>query len=105
MMKALAMGVASLGALAFAACTQGEMEEAGEEADTATEQATTGETNLGQGPMEEAGERADEAAGEANEGLNQAGDAIEGAGRDAADAVNDAADGDESTETLERDPS
>lgn len=55
-------------ALGLAACSQGTNEEAGEQADTAMEQSTTGETNLGQGPMEEAGEQADEAQGEATEG-------------------------------------
>jgi hypothetical protein len=49
-------------ALALGACTQGTNEEAGESADTAAEQATTGETNMGQGPAEEAGEQADEAS-------------------------------------------
>lgn len=48
-------------ALSLAACGQGPSEEAGEQADTAYEQSTTGETNLGQGPMEEAGEQVDEA--------------------------------------------
>jgi hypothetical protein len=47
-------------ALALGACTQGTNEEAGEAADTAAEQATTGETDLSQGPAEEAGEQADE---------------------------------------------
>jgi hypothetical protein len=45
---------------ALAACSQGPNEEAGEAADTAAEQATTGDTNLGQGPMEEAGEQLDQ---------------------------------------------
>lgn len=48
-------------ALGLGACSQGPNEEAGEQADTAIEQSTTGETNLGQGPMEEAGEQVDEA--------------------------------------------
>lgn len=46
---------------ALAACSQGPNEEAGEAADTAYEQSTTGATNPGQGPMEEAGESLDQA--------------------------------------------
>jgi hypothetical protein len=42
-----------------AASRQGPNEEAGETADTAYEQSTTGTTDMGQGPMEEAGEAAD----------------------------------------------
>ncbi len=49
---------AAIGALA--ACSQGPNEEAGEAADTAYEQSTTGTTDMGQGPMEEAGENLDE---------------------------------------------
>ena len=48
---------------ALAACTQGPNEEKGEAVDTATEQATTGTTNMGQGPAEEAGEHIDQATG------------------------------------------
>lgn len=61
-MRLLITAAAAAFALGLAACSQGTQEEAGEQADTAAEQATTGETNLGQGPMEEAGEAADEAA-------------------------------------------
>jgi hypothetical protein len=46
---------------ALAACSQGPNEEAGEAADTAYEQSTTGTTDAGQGPMEEAGEHLDQA--------------------------------------------
>jgi hypothetical protein len=49
-------------ALGLAACSQGANEEAGEAADTAIEQSTTGQTDLGQGAMEETGEAVDEAA-------------------------------------------
>jgi len=59
-MRFLMTAAAAAFALGLAACTQGTNEEAGEAADTAAEQAATGETNLGQGPMEEAGEQADE---------------------------------------------
>ena len=64
-MRLLITAAAAAFALGLGACTQGNQEEAGEQADTAAEQATTGETNLGQGPMEEAGEQADEADGTA----------------------------------------
>ena len=68
-MRYLITAAAAALALGLAACGQGVQEEAGEQADTAAEQAATGETNLGQGPMEEAGEQADEAAGEAKENM------------------------------------
>ncbi len=64
-MRILITAASAALALGMAACTQGANEEAGEQADTAYEQSTTGETNLGQGPMEEAGEQADEADGTA----------------------------------------
>jgi outer membrane protein assembly factor BamD (BamD/ComL family) len=52
--------LAAAAAVCFAAaCSQGPNEEAGEAADTAYEQSTTGQTELGQGPMEEAGEQLD----------------------------------------------
>jgi ABC-type glycerol-3-phosphate transport system substrate-binding protein len=58
----IALIAASALALGAAACSQGPAEEAGEAADTAYEQSTTGTTDLGQGPAEEAGEAIDEAA-------------------------------------------
>jgi hypothetical protein len=61
-MRLLITAAATAFALGLGACSQGTQEEAGEAADTAAEQATTGETDLGQGPAEEAGEAADEAA-------------------------------------------
>jgi hypothetical protein len=60
-MRLLITAAAAAFALGLAACSQGTQEESGEAADTAAEQATTGETDMGQGPMEEAGEAADEA--------------------------------------------
>jgi hypothetical protein len=60
-MRLLITAAAAAFALGLAACSQGTQEESGEAADTAAEQATTGETDLGQGPMEESGEAADEA--------------------------------------------
>jgi hypothetical protein len=61
MLKTLLGAAAAAALLGVGACTQGENEEAGEAADTAYEQSTTGSTDLSQGPMEEAGEQADEA--------------------------------------------
>jgi len=67
MLKSVLAATAAAGLLAIAACSQGANEEAGEAADTAYEQSTTGTTDLGQGPNEEAGEALDEAQGEATE--------------------------------------
>ena len=61
MLKTMLAAGAAAGLLAIAACSQGPNEEAGEAADTAYEQSTTGTTDLGQGPAEEAGEALDEA--------------------------------------------
>ncbi len=61
MLKSLLAATAAAALLGVAACGQGANEEAGEAADTAYEQSTTGTTDMGQGPMEEAGEAADEA--------------------------------------------
>jgi hypothetical protein len=68
MLKSLLGAAAAVSLLGVVACSQGTQEEAGETADTAYEQSTTGTTDLGQGPQEEAGEAADEATGEAAEG-------------------------------------
>jgi hypothetical protein len=68
MKKILLTVAASAFAFGLAACSQGSNEEAGEAADSAYEQSTTGTTDLGQGPQEEAGEALDEAQGEAAEG-------------------------------------
>jgi len=59
-MKTILMVASSAAALGLAACGQGAYEEAGERADTAYEQATTGTTDLGQGKLEEQGEQLDE---------------------------------------------
>ena len=83
MLKTLATAVAAAAMLSLAACG-GSAEKAGENADSAIEEATQGQENLGDGPLEQAGESVDEAAG--NQQNN-----------DAADAVNDATDGDRST--------
>lgn len=70
MLKSLLGATAAVGLLGVVACSQGPNEEAGEAADTAIEQSTTGTTDLGQGPMEETGEAVDEAA----DGVNDGGD-------------------------------
>jgi len=62
MLKSVLAAAAAVAALSLAACGQGPAEEAGEAADTAYEQSTTGTTDLGQGPAEETGEAIDEAA-------------------------------------------
>ncbi|HYD88582.1 MAG TPA: hypothetical protein VEA80_14000 [Vitreimonas sp.] len=72
MLKSVLAAGAAAALLSVAACGQGPNEEAGEQADTAYEQSTTGETNMGQGPMEEAGEQADEA--QQGESMPPAGD-------------------------------
>lgn len=83
MLKTLATAVAAAAMLSLAAC-DGSAEKAGENADSAIEEATQGQENLGDGALEQAGEGLDEATG--NQQNN-----------DAADAVNDATDGDRST--------
>ncbi|MGE0044225.1 MAG: hypothetical protein AB7J28_14625 [Hyphomonadaceae bacterium] len=72
MLKTMLAASAALSMAAFgAACTQAandtatNAEEVGERADTAMEQATTGETDYSDGPMENAGEAIDEANREA----------------------------------------
>ena len=83
MLKKIATIAAAAAMLTLGAC-EGSAEKAGENADSAIEEATRGEENLGDGPLERAGESIDEATG------NQRND-------DAADAINDATDGDSST--------
>jgi len=61
-MRSVLAIAAAAALLSVAACGQGPNEEAGEAADSAYEQSTTGDVDPGQGPMEEAGEAADEAA-------------------------------------------
>lgn len=60
MLKSFLIAAAAASVLGLGACSQGPNEEAGEAADTAAEQATTGTTDMGQGPAEEAGEQLDE---------------------------------------------
>lgn len=81
MLKAL---IATAALLGLAAC--GNAEKAGENADSAIEEATQGHENLGDGPLERAGESADRATGQQRDD-------------DAADALNDATDGDNRTKS------
>jgi hyperosmotically inducible protein len=79
----LAMSMAAL--LGVAACnSQGSAEKAGENLDSAIEEATQGNENKSDGALERAGESLDKAAGTEN---NQ----------DLGDTINDATDGDAST--------
>ncbi|WP_395646516.1 hypothetical protein [Terricaulis sp.] len=80
MLRTIAITVASAAMLGLAACGQGgSAEKAGENADSAIEEATQGQENLGDGPLERAGESVDEATGRTND--------------DPADAASDATDG------------
>jgi outer membrane protein assembly factor BamD (BamD/ComL family) len=83
MLKTLATAAAAVAMLSLAAC-DGSAEKAGENMDSAIEEATQGEENLGDGALEQAGESIDEATGDQQN-------------NDAADALNDATDGDAST--------
>jgi hypothetical protein len=83
MLKMIVTAAATAAMLSLAACGDS-AEKAGENADSAIEEATQGHENLGDGPLEQAGEGIDEATGNQQNG-------------DAADALNDATDGDAST--------
>ncbi len=85
MRKLIATAAIAAFSLGLAACGNGgSAESAGENADSAIEEATQGQENLGDGPLEQAGESIDETTGNQQNG-------------DAADALNDATDGDRST--------
>lgn len=83
-MLKLVLGAAAAVALVSVAACDGNAEKAGENLDSAIEESTQGEENLGDGPMERAGEAIDEAGGNAQN-------------NDAADAINDATDGNPNT--------
>jgi hypothetical protein len=83
MFKALICAGAAAGLLALAGCDDGSAEKAGENLDSAVEEATKGRENLDDGPLEKAGEAVDKATGQTNP--------------DAADSLSDAADGDKAT--------
>lgn len=82
MLRTIATATAAGMMLALAACGDS-AEEAGENMDSAIEEATQGEENLGDGPLERAGESIDEATGQTN--------------ADGADALSDATDGNPNT--------
>lgn len=82
MLKTLATAVAAAAMLSLAAC-DGSAEKAGENMDSAIEETTQGQENLGDGALEQAGESIDQATGAQN--------------NDAADAINDATDGNATT--------
>jgi hypothetical protein len=83
MLKIIAAAAAAAAVLGLAAC-EGSAEKTGENLDSSIEEATRGEENLADGPMERAGEAIDEASGKARDD-------------DAADTLNDATDGNAST--------
>lgn len=83
MFKIIAAAAAAAAMLGLAAC-EGSAEKTGENLDSSIEEATQGEENLSDGAMEQAGEAIDEATGKARDD-------------DAADTLNDATDGDAST--------
>jgi hypothetical protein len=83
MLKTILIAASSLALVSVAGC-EGSAEKTGENMDSAVEEVTQGEENLGDGPFERAGESVDETT---NNGANN----------DAADAVNDATDGNPAT--------
>ena len=77
-MKRIAAGIVALiGMAALAACQPGGAEKAGENADSAVEEATGGQKDLTDGPMENAGEAIDKAAADAKAGATDAGNAVQ----------------------------
>ncbi|MFT3728390.1 MAG: hypothetical protein QM759_11255 [Terricaulis sp.] len=84
MLRSLLIATAFVGLAGLGACGQGSAESAGEKADNAIENATQGHENPGDGPLEQAGSSVDQATG------TQRTD-------NAADAVNDATDGNPAT--------
>jgi len=83
MLKIIATAAAAAAMLGLAACG-GSAEKTGENLDSSIETAANGEENLGDGPLEQAGEAVDEATGTERTD-------------DGADSLNDATDGDAST--------
>lgn len=83
MLKTIAAATAAVAMLGLAACGES-AEKTGENMDSAIEEATQGEENLGDGALEQAGEGIDNATGNERQG-------------DVGDAINDATDGDAST--------
>ncbi len=83
--ETLLASVAVLGFAGLGGCSQeGSSEKAGEDMDSAIEEATQGEVNRGDGALENAGEAIDQATGREND--------------DAADAIHDATDDNPNTQ-------
>lgn len=83
--KALLAAVAALGFAGLAACSpEGSSEKAGEDMDSAIEEATQGKVNRDDGPLENAGEVIDKATGREND--------------DPVDAIHDATDDNSNTQ-------
>lgn len=83
MKRLLVFGACAALLLATACTNEGSAEKTGENLDSAIEEATQGHKDLGDGPLEKAGESIDGTTGKSN--------------NDAADAVNDATDGNPAT--------
>jgi hypothetical protein len=85
-MRAVATALVAAFVMSAAACSpEGSAEKTGENMDSAIEEATQGEKNMGDGALERAGESIDNATGKQE------------ANKDPADAVSDATDGDART--------
>jgi len=97
-MKRTAIAIfAILAGASLAACSPGTAEKAGEKADSAYEESTTGQKDLTDGPLENAGEAVDRAGAEAKQGATDAGNAIEREANQAKENINKATDGDPKT--------
>jgi hypothetical protein len=83
MFRTLICAGAAAGFLALGACDEGSSEKAGENLDSAIEEATQGKEDKSDGAFEKAGESIDKATGSTNP--------------DGADSLSDATDGDKST--------
>lgn len=83
MLKSIACAAAISGLVALGACSDGSSEKAGENIDSAIENATQGHENKGDGAFEKAGESIDKATGAKN--------------NDVIDAIGDKTDGDKTT--------
>lgn len=97
-MKRMIIAASALAAaVSLAACQPGEAEKAGENADSAYEETTTGQKDLTDGPLENAGEAIDAAAADAKAGAKDAGNAIEREANQAKEDINKATDGNPKT--------
>lgn len=97
-MKRIIIAASALVAgMSLAACSPGDAEKAGEKADSAYEETTTGQKDLTDGPLENAGEAIDSAAADAKEGAKDAGNTIEREANQAKEDINKATDGNPKT--------